>query len=147
MNPIEQAIEAMEGFLAVVNDSRGVAGYHLNSDTAAWGEFDEVEAAEAAITALKAHQQAVEGVELPPLPFAIVGELADAALVVAASGLRREDPLYTADQLQAAIATHQARQGGALLPAHHAHTLCSAPSASCAISATRRARRLILMAG
>jgi hypothetical protein len=53
---IQQAIEAMEGFLAIVNDSRGVAGYHLNGDAAEWDEFDEVEAAEAAIAALKAHQ-------------------------------------------------------------------------------------------
>jgi hypothetical protein len=35
--------------LAIVNDSRGVAGYHLNGDTAEWDEFDEVDAANAAI--------------------------------------------------------------------------------------------------
>jgi hypothetical protein len=65
MNAIQQAIEAMEGFLAIVNDSRGVAGYHLNGDAAEWDEFDEVEAAEAAIAALKAHQSQPVGQWMP----------------------------------------------------------------------------------
>lgn len=42
---------ALQGMLAIVNDSRGVAGYHLNGDTAEWDEFDEVDAANAAIAA------------------------------------------------------------------------------------------------
>ncbi len=36
------ARKALEGVLAVVNDSAGVAGWHLNGDVAAWGEFDFV---------------------------------------------------------------------------------------------------------
>lgn len=43
-------LEALQGLLNVVNDSRGVAGYHLNGDTAEWDEFYEVDAARAAIT-------------------------------------------------------------------------------------------------
>lgn len=40
---------ALQGMLAIVSDSRGVAGFHLNGDTAEWDEFDEVAAARAAI--------------------------------------------------------------------------------------------------
>lgn len=42
-------LEALKGMCAIVKDSRGVAGYHLNGDTAEWDEFDEVDAALAAI--------------------------------------------------------------------------------------------------
>ena len=42
-------LAALRGMLAIVNDSRGVAGYHLNGNTAEWDEFDEVDAARAAI--------------------------------------------------------------------------------------------------
>ena len=44
-----ELLAALRGMLAIVNDSRGVAGYHLNGDTAEWDEFDEVDAARAAI--------------------------------------------------------------------------------------------------
>lgn len=37
---------ALGGMLAIVNDSRGVAGYHLNGDVAEWDEFEEVGLAE-----------------------------------------------------------------------------------------------------
>ena len=40
-----ELLEALKGMLAIVSDSRGVAGYHLNGNTAEWGEFDEVDAA------------------------------------------------------------------------------------------------------
>ena len=40
-----ELLEALKGVLAIVSDSRGVAGYHLNGDTAEWDEFDEVDAA------------------------------------------------------------------------------------------------------
>lgn len=33
---------ALEGMLAIVSDSTGVAGYHMNGDVAEWGEFEEV---------------------------------------------------------------------------------------------------------
>ena len=45
----DELLAALRGMLAIVNDSRGVAGYHLNGDTAEWDEFDEVDAARAAI--------------------------------------------------------------------------------------------------
>lgn len=38
-------LEALKGVLAIVSDSQGVAGYHLNGNTAEWDEFDEVDAA------------------------------------------------------------------------------------------------------
>lgn len=41
--------EALAGMLAIVNESTGVAGYHLSGNIAEWGEFPEVEAARTAI--------------------------------------------------------------------------------------------------
>lgn len=43
---------ALTGLMGIVDDSNGVAGYHLNGDIATWAlEFkDEVEAAERALT-------------------------------------------------------------------------------------------------
>lgn len=41
--------EALAGMLAIVDESRGVDGYHLNGDTAEWDEFPEVAAARAAL--------------------------------------------------------------------------------------------------
>lgn len=49
----DELLAALQGMLNIVNDSRGVAGYHLNGDTAEWDEFDEVDAAEAVIARLK----------------------------------------------------------------------------------------------
>ena len=46
---VEKLVEALEGFLAIVSDSSGVAGYHLNGDIAKWGEFEEVVMAEEAL--------------------------------------------------------------------------------------------------
>ena len=45
---------ALQGMLDIVADSRGVAGYHLNGDTAEWDEFDEVDAAEKLLNQLEA---------------------------------------------------------------------------------------------
>ena len=36
----------IKGFIAIVNDSRGVDGYHLNGNIAEWGEFEEPALAE-----------------------------------------------------------------------------------------------------
>lgn len=36
---------ALDGLLAIIGDSRGVTGYHLNGDIAEWDEFEEVEQA------------------------------------------------------------------------------------------------------
>ncbi len=44
-----ELLAALRGMLAIVNESGGVAGYHLNGNTAEWDEFDEVDAARAAI--------------------------------------------------------------------------------------------------
>lgn len=46
--------EALAGMLAIVDESRGVEGYHLNGDVAYWEDFLEVEAARAALAALAA---------------------------------------------------------------------------------------------
>jgi len=40
---------ALRDFLNIIDDSRGVAGYHLNGNVAEWGEFPEVDAARAAL--------------------------------------------------------------------------------------------------
>jgi hypothetical protein len=53
---IEELTEALGDLLAIVSDSAGVAGYHLNGAIAEWGEFDEVGAAFAALS-----QQGKEG--------------------------------------------------------------------------------------
>lgn len=57
---LKQALEALEGVLAITNDSEGVYGYHLNGAKAAWGDFEEIYAAEETITALR---QAIEQAE------------------------------------------------------------------------------------
>ena len=46
----DELLAALEGVLAVVGDSTGVAGYHLNGDIADWNEFDEINAVYTAIT-------------------------------------------------------------------------------------------------
>lgn len=52
---LRQALEALEGFANITNDSQGVAGYHLSGDTAEWDEFDEVDAASNTIEAIRNH--------------------------------------------------------------------------------------------
>ena len=48
---VAKLVEALEGLLAIVTESSGVAGYHLNcrNNIAEWGEFEEVEIAEEAL--------------------------------------------------------------------------------------------------
>lgn len=46
---VAKLVEALEGLLAIVSESAGVAGYHLNGEIAEWGEFEEVEIAEEAL--------------------------------------------------------------------------------------------------
>lgn len=41
--------KALRGLLNIIDDSRGVDGYHLNGDIAEWDDFPEVEAAKAAL--------------------------------------------------------------------------------------------------
>lgn len=52
---LRQALEALEGLANITNESQGVAGFHLNGDTAEWDEFDEVEAASNTIEAIRNH--------------------------------------------------------------------------------------------
>lgn len=52
---LRQALEALEGFANITNDSQGVKGYHLNGDIAEWDEFDEVDAANSTIEAIRNH--------------------------------------------------------------------------------------------
>lgn len=52
---LRQALEALEGFANITNDSQGVKGYHLNGDIAEWDEFDEVDAASNTIEAIRNH--------------------------------------------------------------------------------------------
>lgn len=46
---VAKLVEALEGLLAIVSESFGVAGYHLNGEQAKWSEFEEVEMAEEAL--------------------------------------------------------------------------------------------------
>lgn len=48
---VRQMREALQGFLDITTESRGVDGYHLNGAVAEWGEFVEVGVAESAIAA------------------------------------------------------------------------------------------------
>ena len=38
----DELLAALEGLIAIVGDSYGVSGYHLNGDVAEWDEFEEV---------------------------------------------------------------------------------------------------------
>lgn len=51
----ERLRAALQGMMNIVSDSRGVDGYHLNGDTAAWGEFEEVDAARSALRQEQPH--------------------------------------------------------------------------------------------
>lgn len=42
-------LNALIGVLNIMNDSEGVAGYHLNGDIASWDEFEEIKQAQEAI--------------------------------------------------------------------------------------------------
>lgn len=63
-----QALEALAGMLAIVDDSQAVAGYHLNGELEPWEGFPEVEEVRAAITALR------EALEAAPQPTAVAQE-------------------------------------------------------------------------
>jgi len=55
-----ELVEALKGMLAIVSDSSGVTGYHINGVVADWGEFDEVNAA---LQALANHAKRTKGEE------------------------------------------------------------------------------------
>lgn len=63
-----QALEALTGMLAIVDDSQAVAGYHLNGELETWEGFPEVEEARVAITTLR------EALEAAPQPAAVEQE-------------------------------------------------------------------------
>ena len=44
-----ELFNALISVLNIMNDSEGVAGYHLNGDIAKWDEFEEIKQAEQAI--------------------------------------------------------------------------------------------------
>lgn len=46
---VEALVEALEGLLGVIDESRGVSGYHLNGEIAEWDEFQAVHDATAAL--------------------------------------------------------------------------------------------------
>lgn len=46
---VAKLVEALEGLLAITDESLGVSGYHLNGDIAKWCEFEEVAMAEEAL--------------------------------------------------------------------------------------------------
>ena len=48
-NVHDDLVAALGGLLAIVGDSNGVDGYHLNGDLATWDEFEEIEIAETAL--------------------------------------------------------------------------------------------------
>lgn len=53
----KEALEALEGMIAIVGDSTGVDGFHLNGDIATWAEFDEeIQASYAAIAKARGAQ-------------------------------------------------------------------------------------------
>lgn len=39
----EKMKAALEGIIGAVNESRGIAGYHLSGDIAYWDEFEEID--------------------------------------------------------------------------------------------------------
>lgn len=49
----ESALSALEGLIAIRNDSEGVSGYHLNGEIAHWDEFEEVALAEAIVANMR----------------------------------------------------------------------------------------------
>lgn len=57
VEPLEEShvdlLSALEGLLAIIRDSDGVTGYHLNGDVAPWDEFSEIEQAVSAVTRAK----------------------------------------------------------------------------------------------
>jgi len=53
-----QARDALMDINNIVRDSRGVAGYHLNGDTAEWDDFDEVDTADQTLAAINTHLDA-----------------------------------------------------------------------------------------
>ena len=44
-------LDALQGLMAIVNETKGVDGYHLNGAVAEWDEFPEISGAAAAIAA------------------------------------------------------------------------------------------------
>ena len=49
----DELLVVLHGMIDIANDSQGVAGYHLNSEVADWGEFEEWQAACDAISKAK----------------------------------------------------------------------------------------------
>jgi len=67
--PAERLREALAGLLAIVDDSRGVAGYHLNGAIADWDEFPEVAEARDALVELERMKAAAPAVQAEPVAW------------------------------------------------------------------------------
>lgn len=57
---VAKLVEALEGLLAITDESLGVSGYHLNGDIARWCELEDVAMAKEAL-ALYRHPQQTQG--------------------------------------------------------------------------------------
>lgn len=89
--------EALAGMLAIVDESRGVDGYHLNGDTAEWDEFPEVEAARAALAQQPAQAAAVpDGWQLVPVEPSIAMEYAGCKAASRLMGFSEANRVYRA---------------------------------------------------
>lgn len=66
--------EALAGLLAIVDDSQGVAGYHLSGNIAEWGEFTEVEAARTALNLQAAREPVLDDFELEDMAHSALQE-------------------------------------------------------------------------
>lgn len=66
--------ESLAGLLAIVDDSEGVAGYHLNGAIAEWHDFAEVDAAREALAEAQPAPEQAEQQELASIE-AMVGML------------------------------------------------------------------------
>lgn len=69
--PADRLREALAGLLAIVDESRGVAGYHLNGAIAEWDEFPEVAESRNALAAIATAPTVKESLSVAPsLPAA-----------------------------------------------------------------------------
>lgn len=103
---IAELEKALNGLLAIRNDSQGVVGYHLNGNTADWDEFPEVAAAESAISAAPAAQPDKVLVDLDVLEAA-----ADSLGSFCSDHGWSDADMQNLDNLLAFIAQHKAKHG------------------------------------
>ena len=75
-----QLAAALDGVLAITQDSTGVAGYHLNGNVAEWDEFEEIFAVRTALTAYRTLSPDPQWQRVPEgcvvVPVDLLGEVA-----------------------------------------------------------------------